>query len=146
MVTIDELVAVKVQNAEADEQLWSSFRAMHEEQAEGLEQVAASAASGIAANRSAADDAAAEAAEAKERVERLKRGEDVPGGLGEPLDPEKMLRKMGFKTADLNHMRTTAALPGNAIPILAREGVIASERATRRLARRLRRLIDSDDG
>jgi hypothetical protein len=93
MVTIDELVEVKVENAEADERLWSSLREMHEEQTKSLKQLAAGAESGIAENQSAADDAAAKAAEAKERVERLKRGEDVPGGLGKPVDVEQLPRR-----------------------------------------------------
>ena len=62
MVTIDELVEVKVENAEADERRWSSLRGMHEGQAKGLKQVAATAERGIAENRSAADNAAANAA------------------------------------------------------------------------------------
>ena len=147
MVTIDELVEVKVENAEADERLWSSLRGMHEGQAEGLKQVAATAERGIAENRSAADNAAANAAEAKERVERLKRGEDVPGGLGKPVDFDQICRDAGLSAADLRHYENVAALPEEVMPTLRDMILAESERARRRLVRMLlRRLNGSDDG
>jgi hypothetical protein len=104
---------------------------MHKEQSEGHKQIVVEAQGVIAKSQSAAAEAAAKAAEAKERAERLKRGEDAPGGLGKPLDVEKSLREMGFKTADLNHGRTIGALREDAIPVLVREGLNASERAIR---------------
>jgi hypothetical protein len=131
MVTVDEQREVKVENAEADERLWSALHEMHKEQSEGHKQIVVEAQGVIAKSQSAAAEAAAKAAEAKERAERLKRGEDAPGGLGKPLDVEKTLREMGFKTADLNHGRTIGALREDAIPVLVREGLNASERAIR---------------
>jgi hypothetical protein len=43
---------------------------------------------------------------AKERRERLQRGEDVPGGLGEPLTREdaiRIFREAGLTASDIQH-------------------------------------------
>lgn len=144
MVTLDEMQALKLRNAEADEWFWTNLHDMHAGTVDhkGL---AASVERNLAEGEVEIAKVAVHRDAARERIERLRRGEDVPGGLGKPLDVEKTLREMGFKTADLSHMGTMAALPEDAIPILAQEGMIASERATRRLVRRLRCLLDRDD-
>jgi hypothetical protein len=145
MVTLDEQRALQLRNAESDEWFWSRIHDMHAGTVEEHKGLATTVERNVAEGEVEIAKVAVHRDAARERIERLRRGEDVPGGLGKPLDVEKTLRQMGFKTADLSHMRTMAALPEDAIPILAQEGMIASERATRRLARRLRRLLDRDD-
>jgi hypothetical protein len=113
MVTLDEIEAAKLENAEADERLWSSLQGMHREQAEGQKQLAATAERAATAGEAAAAEAASKAAAAKERAERIKAGEDMPGGLGKPMTQEDIieyLRKSGFTNADLERMRLLTTL------------------------------------
>jgi hypothetical protein len=58
----------------------------------------------------ARDRCTTEAAAAEDRVARLQRGEDVPGGLGKPIDPEKVLRSVGATDAEIRHMLVVAAI------------------------------------
>jgi hypothetical protein len=58
-------------------------------------------------------DAAAKATAARERTERIKKGEDVPGGLGKPLTHEdfvRIMREAGMTTSDLRHCERLAEL------------------------------------
>jgi hypothetical protein len=59
-----------------------NFRDMNAETVEGHKGLVAQAERKIADGQSATANAAANAAIAKERIERLKRGENVEGGLG----------------------------------------------------------------
>jgi hypothetical protein len=77
MVTLDEQRALQLENAEADEEFWSSMRDANQEFADGHKRLVAVAERKIAELQSAAADAGAEAARAKERAERIKKGEDV---------------------------------------------------------------------
>jgi hypothetical protein len=63
----------------------------------------AALASGKAAESDAlANDAAEKAAVAKDRLDRLAKGEDVTGGLGKPVDFEKVLMDAGLSRDDIN--------------------------------------------
>ena len=69
---------------------------MNAETVEGHKGLVAKAERKIADGQSATANAAANAAIAKERIERLKRGENVEGGLGNPLsweDCERIMRE-----------------------------------------------------
>jgi hypothetical protein len=60
------------------------------------------------ASRGVSDRATASIAPTKERfprggVDRLERGDDVPGGFGKPVDLEKALLEAGFTKDDLRH-------------------------------------------
>jgi hypothetical protein len=106
MVTLDEQQALKLANAEADERFWTGLRAMHEEQVEGHKGLVAVAERTIARGQAGAAEAAAKAGEVKDRVERLKRGEDVPGGLGKPLtheDLKRIFREAGWTNEDIRN-------------------------------------------
>jgi hypothetical protein len=94
MVTADEQCALQLENAEADAQFWLNFRDMNAEPVEGHKGLVAQAERKIADGQSATANAAANAAIAKERIERLKRGENVEGGLGKP-------RPVAERTADV---------------------------------------------
>jgi hypothetical protein len=85
MVTLDEMQAAKLEGAEADGEFWSGLQDMHQDHAAGQRQLAATAERAAAAGEAAAAEAAAKATAAKNRAERLRKGEDVPGGLGNRL-------------------------------------------------------------
>ena len=110
MVTMDELRALQLENAEADERFWRGFAKMEAEQAEGNKQLAASAERKAAKAKAQADTAHANAEAAKDRAARIKRGEAVSGGLGKQLDIERFLRDRGFTTADIEEVENIARL------------------------------------
>jgi hypothetical protein len=137
MVTPQEQQALKLENAEADARLWSTIYDMNAGTVEDHKRLVATAQHAISNGQAGMADAAAKAASAKDRVERIKGGEDVPGGLGKPTDVEKVFRENGFSTADLHYARLVASLPEDAIPQMAEAGSKAAECAARRLARKL---------
>ena len=110
MATLEEIRALQLKNAEADERVWQSLAEMQTEQATGNQQLAATAEQKAAAAQTAARQAKTAAAAAKERIERLKRGEAVAGGLGKPVDLERLMREAGWTTADIRRMRQTQAI------------------------------------
>jgi hypothetical protein len=142
MVTMEEQQALKLENAEADVRFWAAIHDFHEERTGGQRQVIALTEADIAKGQAAAANAVGKTAEANERLERLKRGEDVPGGLAPALDVEKALREMGFSTGDLHHASLLASLPENAIPKIVDAGIEGLERASRRMAHKLARERD----
>jgi hypothetical protein len=93
MPTADEQRQLQKENAEADEWLWSSLQDMNASMAADHKELAAAA------------DAAANADRAKERLAKIERGEDVPGGLGKPVDLEAVLLNAGFTKRDLERFR-----------------------------------------
>ena len=64
----------------------------------------------IAEQAAKAAEAGERAQAAKDRLERIRRGESVPGGLGKPLDVERALKAEGFTERDLRRMRLMASL------------------------------------
>jgi hypothetical protein len=108
MVTPDEQRALQIENAEADAHLWGSLHELNQDHAEQHKGLAAKVERTIAAAQAAAADAATGKAEAQERVERLRKGENLPGGLGKPLDMEHIMREAGMTTADIRHCETLA--------------------------------------
>jgi hypothetical protein len=141
MVTADEQHSLKLENARADERLWTSLRDMHESSVADHKRLIATAETAVAHNQAAADAAAQSAASAKDRVERLTRGEDVPGGFSPPPDFEKILRDAGFTARDIAHLELLASLPEEAIPIIAKAAVKASDRESRAAARQYARTL-----
>jgi hypothetical protein len=110
MVTLDEQSASKIENAEANERFWTNLHAMHKEQVTDHKDLLAATERSIAAISAHMAQAAVRAAEAKERIERIRKGEDVP--IGKPLkreDVERILREAGHTTADIRHMDLVAA-------------------------------------
>ena len=102
--------------------------------------LAAMVADKIAEGETCAAEAAAKAKVARERVEGIERGENVEGGLGEPLDAknvEKILRAAGYTTSDLRHARVLAELPEESLKKLSEARMVAAERAERRAARKM---------
>jgi len=78
----------------------------------------------IADCQTAAAEAATKAAAAKDRVERIKRGDDVPGGLGKPLtrdDAERIFREAAMTTSDLRRMARLCEISDSAWDELMQE-------------------------
>jgi hypothetical protein len=146
MVTTDEQRALQLENAEADARFWSSMHDMSAEQVEGRKGLAASAERAVANGQFNMANAAANAAVAKDRVELIKRGENVEGGLGKPMtreDYERILREAGMTTSDIEHCvqvnRVSDAFGFEAMCKALHE---ARERAERKVVRRLHRRIE----
>jgi hypothetical protein len=56
-----------------------------------------------------AKDAAEKAAALKDRLDRLSKGEDVTGGLGKPVDFEKVFMDAGFSRDDIHFWSNSLA-------------------------------------
>jgi regulator of replication initiation timing len=110
MVTPEEQRALQLENDEIDERFWTGLQEMHAQQAQDQKRLAAAAEKAAAASQEGADEAVAKVTAAKERIERLKRGENVEGGLGKPLDIEQVLLRAGFTKSDLMNMRRVHAI------------------------------------
>jgi hypothetical protein len=91
MVTPDEQRAVQEENAKDGERFWGAIRDLNASGAEEHKGLIARAERKIAEQTASAAKAAERANEAKECLERIKRGESVPGGLGKRLDFEKLI-------------------------------------------------------
>jgi hypothetical protein len=100
MVTLDEQRALQLVNAEADERFWTGFKDLNEEAATGHKALSVNAERTAASQQARASDAAANAVAARDRAERIKRGEDVPGGIGKPVDIDAVLAAAGFSKTD----------------------------------------------
>jgi hypothetical protein len=150
MVVVDEQRAVQLRNAEADERFWSGMRDNNQATIDDHRRLIAAAERAIAVAEQARAAAAAEATAAKDRVDRIKRGEDVPGGLGKPLtyeDMNRMLLEQGFTTSDLRHMEllgtlSEAELKDELLPEILK----AHKRAERALVRAFVRRRDRAPG
>ena len=94
LVTPDEQAAIQLANAEADVKFWNTLGDMHREQVEGNKHLVAKVSEAIATSETAIRDAEANAARAKDRIERLKRGELVTGGL-KAMTVEEVERSLG---------------------------------------------------
>jgi hypothetical protein len=142
MVTLDEQRAKQLENAEADEKFWTRLRDVNEATAEDQRALSAKAEQTASGLQAQAADAAANAATAKERAERIKRGEDVPGGIGKQQTYEDYERIFGKDV--VRHMVKLAQV----CEALGNETVLKvvmaeKERAERAAIRTLHRCIES---
>jgi hypothetical protein len=101
MVTPDEQRAVQLENAESDERFWSSLRDMHAGTVEDHRGLMGTAERVVATGQEQMAKADAARTIARDRIAKLKRGESVDGGLGKPVDFEKILRANGFTSRDI---------------------------------------------
>jgi len=138
MVTLHEQRALQLENAEADERFWSSLQHMNASTAEGHKGLLAKTQRTISDSEASAKDAAANAERAKERIAKIERGEDVAGGLGNPVDFETMLRKAGMSDEDIQHCKDMAELrlSHEELEKLVDEQLEAGDRAGRAIVRR----------
>ena len=110
MAMVEEIRALQLENAEADERVWQGLAEMQTGQAEGNRQLATAAERKAAEAKAQAENAGAAAEAARGRIERLKRGEAVSGGLGKPVDIERLLREAGMTAAQIKDCRRTALI------------------------------------
>jgi hypothetical protein len=116
MVTVDEQRALQLRNAEADEQFWTEVHDMHAGTVEEHKGLAGSVERKVTKGQAEMLKAASYRDAAKERRGRLQRGEDVPGGLGEPLTREdaiRIFREAGLTTSDIQHCIDLNELAGS---------------------------------
>jgi hypothetical protein len=110
MPTIDEIRALQLENAEADERLWSGLQGIHEDTTAGQQQLRDTADKAIAENQAFAEQAGKAAAAVRERVERIKRGEPVAGGLQRPASLDEQLKAAGITDGHLRHIKNVGEL------------------------------------
>lgn len=144
MPIVDEQTDVRLRNAEAEERFWQGLHDMSTETVAGHRRLIATAERAIKDAQARADEAAEKAAAARDRAERIRRGEDVQGGFGKPLDGadlERSLREAGMSTSDIRYLRGLGELKGFVGEAgwrdLNLEIVEATERAHRAVVRRL---------
>src|SRR5262249_36495599 len=104
MPTADEQRGLQLENAKTDADQWEWIHGTHAAMVQDHKGLAAMVADKIAEGETCAAEAAAKAKVARERVEGIERGENVEGGLGEPLDAknvEKILRAAGYTTSGM---------------------------------------------
>jgi hypothetical protein len=141
MVTPDEQRALQDENAEAGERFWDTMRDVGASLIEGHKAVIATAETAIAGAAPMVSDAD-EALEAiKGRREKIRRGENVAGGLGKPLDMRAALIAAGFEPDQLRRAELLASLTKAEFEtLLARTNASelvnkASDREARRILR-----------
>jgi hypothetical protein len=141
MVTPHEQRAIQEANAEGDEQFWDAMRDIGASSVEEYKALIARAETKIAEHAAGAAEAGERAQAAKDRLERIRRGESVPGDLGKPFDAERALKAAGFTERDLRRMRLLASLTEaemkQASAKTCAEVVGAADRAAEREARRI---------
>ena len=141
MVTPDEQRAIQEANAEGDERFWGAMRDMGTASVEEHKALISRAETTIAEHAPKAAEAGERAQAAKDRLERIRRGESVPGGLGKPFDVRAALKAEGFTERDLRRMQLLASLTEaemkQASAKAGAEVVDAADSAIEREARRI---------
>lgn len=148
MAMLDEQHALKVKDAEADERFWQVLHDIQKDSLAGHRRLIASAQKAIAEGEAAMTQSAQKTEAAKERIAKLRRGEDVPGGLGRPMTQKQWLAAIGWTDKDLRNSRVLQDLykigAWDEAIRAARDSHKKSERAAFRavLRKRLRELGD----
>jgi hypothetical protein len=141
MVTPDEQRAIQEENAENDERFWEAMRDMGTASVEEHKALIKRVETTIAEHAPKAAEAGERAQAAKHRLERIRRGESVPGGLGKPFDPERALKTAGFTERNLRRWELLASLTEaemkQANAKTCAEVIDAADRAAEREARRI---------
>ena len=156
MVPADEQRAIQEENAEDDERFWAAMHDMGSASVEEHKALISQAETRIAEQAAKAAEAGERAQAAKDRLERIRRGESVPGGLGKPFDVRAALKAAGFTERDQRRCELLANLTEaemkQAGAKAGTEVVDAADRAIEREARRIirarreaKRLLLTDD-
>jgi hypothetical protein len=141
MVTADEQRAIQEENFNDDERFWDGMRDLNVSHIEGLKAHIALAESKIAEMQPEVAKAAEGVEVARSRLEKLKRGEAVSGGLGkQQLDLVAILKAAGWTPRDFRRARLTWSL-SKAEFETALANTNAAEAADKAFAREARRLI-----
>ncbi len=99
MVTPDEQRAIQEENAKDDERFWDTLRDVGASSIKDHKALIARAEAVIAEQAPRVAEAAERVEVAKSRLEKLRRGETVPGGLGKRLDVVRALKAAGLTEA-----------------------------------------------
>jgi hypothetical protein len=102
IVTLAEQQALQLENANADLRFWNGLAGMHAETIEGHKALTAAAERKIADREAQRAKVSEKAAQARNRVARIERGEDVQGGLGQPVTYDR--RSNRRRTRVLDHV------------------------------------------
>ena len=143
MVTPDDQRAVQEESALDDERFWDTMHDMNASTIAGHKALIAKAEAKIAELEPEAANAAEKREAAKVRLEKIRRGEDVAGGLGKRFtyeDAVAMLKAMGWTPKDFRRMelqgRLTDAEFETLLATTSDTGIEASEKVFDREARR----------
>jgi hypothetical protein len=110
MVTAEEQQAIQEENAKDDERFWDTMRDLNASHIEGYKAHIALAEAKIAEMAPEVAKAAEKVEVARNRLEKLRRGEDVAGGLGKPFDTRAALLAAGFAPSFLRRCELMASL------------------------------------
>jgi hypothetical protein len=109
MVTPEEQRAVQEENAKDDERFWDAMRDIGASNVEGHKALIARAETKIAEETPRVADADEKVEAAKSRLEKLKRGESVSGGLGKKFDVVAAMKAAGWTPSMMRHARLLAS-------------------------------------
>lgn len=113
MVTPDDQRSIQEENAKDDERFWDGLHDMNASLAEGYKAHIAKAEMKLAELQPEVANAAERHDAAKDRLEKIRRGENVEGGLGarfEYDDMIAMLKAMGFTPRDFRRTKLMHSL------------------------------------
>jgi hypothetical protein len=110
MVTLDEQRDLQLRNAEADEQLWTTMRSLSEDNLADLRQLVGQTERNMDQIKPLIANADAKATIARDRVEKLKKGEALSGGLGKPRTREDVIAALGLSKRDVRRCLALAEL------------------------------------
>jgi hypothetical protein len=113
MVTPDDQRAIQEENAKDDEQFWETMHGVNVSTIAEHKALIAKAETKIAELAPKAEEAAERAEAAKGRVAKIRRGEDVAGGLGKRFtreDAVAILKAMGWTPKDFRQMELQGSL------------------------------------
>jgi hypothetical protein len=127
-LTPDDLRAVQEENAKDAERFWGVIRDLNASTVEEHKGLVKSAESRIAEAAARAAEAAGRAYAAKERLERISRGESVPGGLAKRLDFDELIKIAGITPGMLKRMKMLGSLTDEEF-----ESMFEKERAEKRI-------------
>ena len=97
----------------------------------------------IAERAPKAAEAGERAQAAKDRLERIRRGESAPGGLGKPFDVRAAFKAEGFTERDLRRMRLMASLTKAEFATLCEQTRTKEIDAIYKVSREARRIIQT---
>ena len=111
MVTPDEQRAIQEENTKDDERFWDTIHDMNASMVEGHKALIVTAEAKIAEVAPDVAKAAERREAAKARLEKIRRGEDVAGGLfSKPIDVIAICKKAGWAPRDFRRARLAASL------------------------------------
>lgn len=145
MVTAEEQRAVQEENFKDDERFWDAMRDLNAASVEEHKSLVASTEAKLKEHESAAADAGEKFETAKDRLQRLRRGESVAGGLDKKFDVQAAMKAAGITPSMLRRMRLFASLTETEFealhaPTVSKRWFDAMDKAVDREARRMIRV------